>query len=250
MIDAFVFDLDGTLVQTERLKARSYAQAAEELCPNGLSEDAVLNAYRDVVGRSREHVATTLMERFDLTDAAHEYMEAQDGEAHAPWQAFVNVRLGYYNAMMRNPDTIRDHRWTHTIGLLQAARSNQCAVALATTSRRDQTERVLEALGLADAFDCIATADDVQATKPHPEIYRLVAVTLGIRPDHLLAIEDSPAGVQAARTAGLHCIAVATDFTRNALYDADLLPSDRIVDDPNTLPTAVQSLLDTQSSDA
>ena len=53
MIDTMIFDLDGTLVQTEKLKARSYAQAAVELCPDCTTYDAVVEGYKDVVGRSR-----------------------------------------------------------------------------------------------------------------------------------------------------------------------------------------------------
>ncbi|MFO7681063.1 MAG: hypothetical protein R6X34_13525 [Chloroflexota bacterium] len=62
-----VFDLDGTLVQTERLKAISYAWAARILHPE-LEETAVIAAFKDVVGLSRREVALGLMTRFGLTD--------------------------------------------------------------------------------------------------------------------------------------------------------------------------------------
>lgn len=57
MIRAMIFDLDGTLVQTERLKAISYAQAAVEHCPYALSEGEVEEAFKDVVGLSRRQGA-------------------------------------------------------------------------------------------------------------------------------------------------------------------------------------------------
>ena len=247
MINAMVFDLDGTLVQTERLKARSYARAAVELCPRAVSEGEVINAYKDVVGRSRKEVATALMQRFDLEAAARARMD--DCGVDRPWQAFVQVRLGYYEKMVRDPDVIRDNRWPHTMDVLRTARENQCALALATTSRRAQANRVLDALDLTDTFDFTATADDVTRTKPHPEIYRLTAVNLSTRPNRILAIEDSPSGVQAARTAGLHCIAMTTDFTRDALRDAGVLDARWIVDDPNALPNTVQTLIDEQAEE-
>ena len=53
MIQAMIFDLDGTLVQTERLKALSYARAAVELCPHDIREIDVVEAFKDVVGLSR-----------------------------------------------------------------------------------------------------------------------------------------------------------------------------------------------------
>jgi beta-phosphoglucomutase len=62
MIKAMIFDLDGTLVQTEKLKALSYARAAVELCPQVLNEDEVIEAFKDVVGLSRREVASTLLE--------------------------------------------------------------------------------------------------------------------------------------------------------------------------------------------
>ena len=55
MIRAFVFDLDGTLVETEELKALSYARAATELRP-ALREDEVVEAFKDLVGLSRQEV--------------------------------------------------------------------------------------------------------------------------------------------------------------------------------------------------
>ncbi len=245
MIRIFAFDLDGTLVQTERLKARSYAKAAVELCPQHITEDEVIEAYKAVVGLSREEVASTLMQRFDITPAARKRMEAFN--ADAPWEAFVGVRLAYYHDMISDPDVIQAHRWPHALALLETAREHQCAVALATTSRREQATQVLDALGLSDAFDFVATADDVTKTKPHPEMYRRVAVHLEARPDAMLAIEDSPAGVEAAVTAGLHCVAVTTEFTYDAIHTSGLLEDHLIVDDPETLPQVVSGIVDASS---
>lgn len=70
MIRAMVFDLDGTLVQTERLKAASYARAAAELCGEAIGEEDVIEAFKDVLGRSPREVAVALTERFGLEEAA------------------------------------------------------------------------------------------------------------------------------------------------------------------------------------
>ena len=78
MIRAMIFDLDGTLVQTERLKALSYSRAAVALRPD-LTEDQVFDAFRDFVGLSREEVATGLLRRFDLSAAAEARKEAMGG---------------------------------------------------------------------------------------------------------------------------------------------------------------------------
>lgn len=73
MYRAVVFDLDGTLVQTELLKASSYAQAAHEL-RSEIDPADVERAFKDVVGKSRHEVASTLLSRFDLEDAASRRM--------------------------------------------------------------------------------------------------------------------------------------------------------------------------------
>jgi HAD superfamily hydrolase (TIGR01509 family) len=240
-INAFVFDLDGTLVQTERLKARSYAKAAVELCPDSITEEAVVEAYKDVVGESRKTVATTLMERFDLEAASAERMT--DVDVDAPWQAFVQVRLDYYETLVQDPTVLRENRWPHTLSLLDRARDHRCAVGLATTSRRRQACHVLNVLGLDDTFDVVATADEVARTKPHPEIYRLCAVELGVPPERMLAIEDSPTGTQAAVDAGLHCIAFGTPFTEARLRTESPLDDRWIVTHPAALLDTVDALL-------
>ncbi len=70
MIKAMIFDLDGTLVQTEKLKALSYARAAVALCSSKITENEVIEAFKDVVGLSRREVALALVKRFDLEDTA------------------------------------------------------------------------------------------------------------------------------------------------------------------------------------
>jgi phosphoglycolate phosphatase-like HAD superfamily hydrolase len=69
-----IFDLDGTLVQIEKLKARSYAKAAVDLRPE-LDEERVVEAFKDVVGLSRRQVAQSLLQRFGLAEVAAERMD-------------------------------------------------------------------------------------------------------------------------------------------------------------------------------
>ncbi len=237
MIRAMVFDLDGTLVQTERLKALSYAQAAVELCPFTLGEDEVVEAFKDVVGLSRREVAQGLVDRFGLAEAARSRM-AEFG-VKTPWQAFVQVRMEFYDAMLDDPAVLRSNQWPHNVSLLHQARQTGCKVALATMSRCPQAQRVLDILDLSDAFDFVATREDVERGKPDPEIYQLVAQELAIPPEESLVIEDSPSGVKAALAAGMWCLAVTTPFTRGAIHTGGLLDERWIVDDPGTLTAVV-----------
>lgn len=241
MIRAMIFDLDGTLVQTERLKALSYARAAAELCPDEISTDLVIDTFKEVVGLPRQEVAQTLVERFDLQEkAAGRMMELG---VSTPWQAFIQVRLGYYESMLADPQVLLDHRWPHNLQLLEEARKEKCQTGLATMSTCRQAQRVLGILGLQTAFDFVATRDDVNQGKPDPEIYSLVASELGAHVDQCLVIEDSPAGVQAALAAGMWCIAVTTPFTRAAIHEQELLNERWVVDDPEQLLAVVQDLL-------
>ena len=237
MIRAMIFDLDGTLVQTERLKALSYARAAVELCPRDITEGEGLEAFKEVVGLSRREVAQALVERFYLEEAAQRRM-AELGVT-TPWQAFVQVRLRIYEEMLTDPEVLLYNQWPHNVALLEEARRTQCAVGLATMSYCAQVQRVLKILNLRDAFDFVASRDDVEHGKPDPEIYCLVAKELGVAPEECLVIEDSPTGVKAGLAAGMDVVAVSTPFTRQRLHESGLLPPGHIVDDPSALPGVV-----------
>jgi hypothetical protein len=70
-----------------------------------------------------------------------------------PWQAFVQVRLGLYEALLADPSVVLAHRYPHNIALLQEVRHEAYPTALATQSHREQAKPVLDILGLADEFD-------------------------------------------------------------------------------------------------
>lgn len=228
MIRAMIFDLDGTLVQTERLKARSYAQAAAKLCPQAIDEANVVDAYKEVVGRSRKEVATALMKRFDLEDAARQRMAEFD--VSRPWQAYVQVRLQIYHDMLSDVEVLRENRWPHNVALLRTAREHCSKVGLATMSSCSQTQDVLRALKLRDQFDFVASVDDVEQGKPHPDLYLLVADELDVSPQDCLVVEDSPSGVKAGVAAGMQVVAVSTPFTKKRLHEKEWGDQVHIVD--------------------
>jgi HAD superfamily hydrolase (TIGR01509 family) len=233
MIQALIFDLDGTLVQTERLKALSYARAAKELCGDNLDEETVYTAFTEVVGLPRREVALFLLERFGIEEAARTRME--EFGVPSPWQAFVQIRLRIYEDMLSDSELIRQNQWAHNVALLQAARQDGCKTGLATMSYCAQVTKILKILDLSHAFDFVATRDDVEQGKPDPEIYLLVSRELHVKPEQCLVIEDSPIGVKAARDAGMEVIAVSTPLTQRGLHQSNLLPLSRIVDDPRIL---------------
>jgi HAD superfamily hydrolase (TIGR01509 family) len=241
MIIAVIFDLDGTLVKTEQLKALSYARAALQLRPGALGEAEVLEAFKEVVGLSRQEVATRLMQRFGLEEASRARMS--DFGVTMPWQAFVRVRLQIYEAMLMDETLIREYQWPHNMKLLSQVRAARCKVALATMSHRPQAQRVLKALELSDAFDFVATREDVEHGKPDPEIYLCAARALAVSPSACLVVEDSPAGVQAGLAAGMYVVAVSTPLTQVRLHESGALSPQHIVDDPATLSAIVEHIL-------
>jgi len=241
VVKAMIFDLDGTLVQTEKLKALSYARAAVELCPSEIDESEVIEAFKDVVGLSRREVAAALVERFDLSETAAKLMD--DFGVSTPWQAFVQVRLNIYKKMLADPSVIKQNQWSHTMDLLARARENNCKVGLATMSYCQQASRVLDILELGDTFDYVATRDDVENGKPDPEIYLLVAAELRVDPGDCLVIEDSPTGVQAALNAGMLVVAISTPFTKKGLHAGGMLPDGHIVDSPSELLKIVDHVI-------
>ena len=242
MIKAMIFDLDGILVQTERLEAISYARAAIELCPDKIQEEVVIEAFKEVVGLSRREVAMALVEQFNLTKKAREQMEKFS--VSSPWQAFVQVRLYIYGEMLATPQVIRDNQWVHNIALLNQARQSNCRIGLATMSTCEQAQYILKELELAQAFDFVASRDDVVKGKPDPEIYLMVSDELGVIPSECMVIEDSPTGVKAALNAGMQVVAVSTPFTQKGLRDSKLLPTSHIVDNSDDLPSVVAHVVE------
>lgn len=107
--------------------------------------------------------------------------------------------------------------------------------AVVTSARRELAVRHLVLAGLS-VPDVLITAEDTPKGKPNPAGYLLAASRLGFPPSHCLAIEDSPAGVRAARDAGMTVLAVATSHSPRDLVEADViiesLASLRVTTDP------------------
>ncbi len=106
--------------------------------------------------------------------------------------------------------------------LLRQARLLGLKIGLASSSPCAWVENHLQRLGLIDYFDCLRARDDVSQVKPDPELYLNVLAELGVQAEEALVIEDSPIGVTAAKRAGLYCVVVPNDLTRQmSLEHAD-----------------------------
>jgi len=95
--------------------------------------------------------------------------------------------------------------------------------AVVSSAPRLNVETLLDALGLADAFDTLVAEEDAERGKPDPQGYLVAAERLGIAPEECVVIEDAPGGVEAAKRADMRCIGLAAGRETGALAQADLV---------------------------
>jgi len=96
-------------------------------------------------------------------------------------------------------------------------------LAIASSAWRSAIETAARKLSILQYFRVVVSKEDVTAHKPDPEVFLKAAAKLGVEPGGCAVIEDSPAGIQAARAAGMRCIAVTNSFPPTQLLAADLI---------------------------
>jgi beta-phosphoglucomutase len=101
--------------------------------------------------------------------------------------------------------------------------------ALASSAPRPNIDAILGTLAIEHCFDAIVSGEDVRHGKPDPQVFLLAAAKTGVQPRHCVVVEDSPAGVDAARRAGMRSIGVGSAHrslaaTRSVTSLADLPP--------------------------
>jgi beta-phosphoglucomutase-like phosphatase (HAD superfamily) len=101
--------------------------------------------------------------------------------------------------------------------------AERAVLGIVSGSAREEIEPVLELAGIRDAFTVLVSVDDIRRSKPDPEGYLLALHLLGVVSGDAAAIEDSEAGVAAAKAAGLFCAAVTTTLPPERLSEADQL---------------------------
>jgi HAD superfamily hydrolase (TIGR01509 family) len=238
---ALIFDLDGTLVLTEPFKALSHARCIVQLSSDHLTEAEVIEATRDLTGIPHPETLQVLARRFHVEDAARQ--RAQETGFADALQYLITLDLKTYAALIADAETLRRVQSRPMVDLLRWAHRQGFKTGLATMAPCEQVGYVLDALGLRDELDCVATLEVVQRGKPDPEIFLYVARELQVAPDECLVFEDTTAGVQGALAAGMQCIAVPNTLTVGSFDGSTLLDKRWVVRDTTELKSVVQRML-------
>jgi len=240
MIKAFLFDLDGTLVQTEKLKALAYAIAVQLV--RGLFEpdQRAIEAYRESIGAPQDITSQHIMEKLSLEEDLRPLMK--EYEISTPAQVLKKIWTDLYPKMVANPSLLKRNQWPHTLDLLRIV-SNTCLTAIVTGSPRSAVLHVLHSLEIDSIIDLIVSGEDVTHGKPDPESYLLAATQLQVLPEECLVLEDSVNGILAALTAGMDVVAIATPFTNAGLHSSEIIEHAWIVHEPEKLAETVQRLI-------
>jgi HAD superfamily hydrolase (TIGR01509 family) len=185
VVRGFLFDLDGTLVDSERESAEAMARALRR--GQGIEVDQSDRDY--VVGRSWIAIYDRLKERYPQLAWNRNETIAQTAMLREEVFAETGVTI-----MPHARETLT---WTkaHPRGLV-------------TGSSRVEVTQVLPLIGEMAAFEVIVAAEDVGRSKPAPDGYQKAIAALGLAPQHCVVVEDSTAGIEAGRSAGCLVIAV------------------------------------------
>ena len=237
MIKAIIFDLDGTLVQTEILKARSYADAVNRLTNGIVKIEQVLDVFKNYVGLSRYEVAAGLISLY--TDFFVDQKLSRDDLI----KLLIDTRLNIYEKMILNKDVLKEYFCEYNLGLLNAVYEDKFFTGLATMSQCEQADKVLKVLGIRDKFKYVITRDEVMNGKPNPEIYLKMLKQLKVRPEETIVIEDSVTGIKAAQNADINVFAVTNSITKSSVHKSNLLPAEFIIDDPKYLKERIYNFI-------
>lgn len=198
-VRAVIFDLDGVIVDSEPYSMQALVDVLRH---HGVAPTA------EELRRSYGRKITE-----DFMDYFTRYGVTADLES-----AVARKRARYYELAAGNLKPFPGVR-----ALIHRLRATGHRLALASSGDRDKVAFSLRALGLDGVFEAIVTGDEIVHSKPHPEIYVMAARRLEVDPGDCLAIEDAPNGVQAAKGAGMRCIAVTNSVLREQLEGADLI---------------------------
>lgn len=207
--EAVIFDFDGVIVDTEPLHYKSFQKVLEPL-ELGFSWQDYIDIYMG----------------FDDRDAFVEAFSAGDRElSPATLQTLIDQKALVFQDVIRAGVTA----YPGVVELIQRLHEQKVPLAISSGALRSDIDPILTILGLQNCFGIIVTAEDVKKSKPDPECYQQAYDKLchlhntAYLKSSTIAIEDTPAGISAARSAGLQVIAVSNSYPPEKLTDASLI---------------------------
>ena len=217
MYRVLLFDLDGTLAETDSLHLPTWVDALQ---PYGVEVDE--DFYRDrISGRSTAEIVRELLP--DLTDEQGRSI----GDAK---EASFRERASELEPL------------PGLVDFVERGRKRGRWIALVTNAPEENVEAILLALKLRDLFDVVVLADEVDAVKPDPAPYKVALEKTGIPAERALAFEDSVSGISSSVAAGIPTVGVASSQDPNRLLGAGAFMTAEDFTDPQ-----LRALIETQA---
>ncbi|MCA1687287.1 MAG: HAD family phosphatase, partial [Actinobacteria bacterium] len=195
MYRALLFDLDGTLAETDSLHLPTWVDV---LRPYGIEVDEEF--YRErISGRSNSKIVEDLLP----------HLPAEEGQKLA----------GAKEASFRER-AVELEPLPGLLDFMEEGKSRGLSLALVTNAPEDNVEAILLALELGEFFDEVVLSDEVGPVKPDPAPYRAALDKLGVRPEEALAFEDSTSGIASSVAAGIPTVGIASTQVPEKLLEA------------------------------
>ncbi|MFK7994587.1 MAG: HAD family hydrolase [Granulosicoccus sp.] len=183
-ISAVIFDMDGLLIDSERLALRAFQQICDRY---EMGDQFAL--YLQLLGTNQTTTQLILQRELD---------------PRIEWQTFLQQWDEQYHALTENGVPLMQG----VINLLDYLDARSIPLAVATSTNTQKALIKLEQSGIVHRFKTVTGGDQVNNGKPAPDIYLHAAQSLSVLPDQCIALEDSANGTRAAVSAGMHTIQV------------------------------------------
>jgi HAD superfamily hydrolase (TIGR01549 family) len=197
MIRAAIFDIDGTLVDSVDLHALAWHEALAHF-----GHDVSFELARSQIGKGGDNLLPAFLSEAELKD---------HGEALEAWRG-KHFKANYLS-MVRPFAAVPD--------LFHRLRDVGVKLAVGSSAKREELELYLKLAGVANMTDVKVSSEDVNRSKPAPDVFEVALQKLQVDADDAIVIGDSPYDAQAAKQSGLRTIGLLSGaFTERSLRDA------------------------------
>ncbi len=179
-IKLLIFDMDGLMFDTEKLIYRSWKESCKKYKQN-ISDDIFIES----IGLNRKKTIEAYKKYYDES---------------FPYEGIINETARIFDNHIRSEGVPLKEG---LLELLEYNKKKQLKMALATSTKRDRTELMLNLSGTRKYFDLVLCGDEIINGKPDPEIFLKTAKKLNCRPENCIVLEDSKNGIIAAHKAGM-----------------------------------------------